>query len=218
MDCRLLEFLYSNKILNKHQHGFLAKKSTITNLLETVNDWAFSLESNNGIVTAYIDFARAFDSVSHQKLLHKLESYGITGSLLDWIHSFLSNRSHCTRVGNSYSSYLPIQSGVIQGSCLGPLLFLIYINDIVELFTEPIIPKVYADDVKLYTSVRCYTDCCNFQDNLNKLYDWASTWQLSVSFGKCCVINIGKSSGFDNSAMVYKIGDNVLKLSLIHIS
>src|SRR5664279_747421 len=124
---------------------------------------------------------------------------------------FLSNRSHCTRVGNSYSTYLPIQSGVIQGSCLGPLLFLIYINDIVELFAEPITPKLYADDVKLYTSVRCYTDCCNFQDNLNKLYDWASTWQLSVSFGKCCVINIGKSSGFDNTTMVYKIGENVLK-------
>jgi len=98
---------------------------------------------------ACIDFSRAFDSVSHPKLLHKLKSYGIDGILLDWVASFLSRRSHCTKVGNVYSSFQHIYSGVVQGSCLGPLLFLVYINDVLDIFQSRVNCKLYADDVKL---------------------------------------------------------------------
>jgi len=82
--------------------------------------------------------------------MHKLKAYGFGGTLPDWITDFLVvvGRTHCTRVGNEYSSFLPIRSGVIQGSCLGPLLFLVFINDITDIFNDSVVCKLYADDVK----------------------------------------------------------------------
>jgi len=97
---------------------------------------------------AYIDFF-AFDTVSHPKLLHKLKSYGIEGVLHQWIENFLTERLHYTKVNNVYSEYDYIWSGVEQGSCLGPLLFLIYINSIIDCFNDKVNCQLYADDVKL---------------------------------------------------------------------
>jgi len=99
---------------------------------------------------AYIDFAKAFDSVCHNKLLLKLTAYGICGSLLNWISSFLSHLFCQTRIGNCLSSSsLPILSGVVQGSCLGPVLFILFVNDISDLFSGDTCVKLFADDVKL---------------------------------------------------------------------
>ena len=134
----MLDYLLSNKLLNSNQHGFLSKRSTLTNLLESISDWTISLENRFANRVAYIDFSRAFDTVCHPKLLHKLKSYGIEGVLHQWIGNFLTERSHCicTRVNSVYSSFEYIRSGVVQGSCLGPLLFLIYINDITDCFVR----------------------------------------------------------------------------------
>ena len=90
----MLDNLRTSNLLNKHQHRFLAKKSTITNLLESVNDWTLSVENSNDLVIAYIYFSRAFDSVSHEKFVHKLEAYSITGELLMWTTNFLSDRMY----------------------------------------------------------------------------------------------------------------------------
>jgi len=109
----MLHYWLENRLLSADQHGFLSKSSTQTNLLESVNDWSVSIENKfqNQVAWA-IDFSRTFDSVSHPKLLHrpKLKSYGFDGLLLQWIGSFLSNRIHCTRVGNTYSSFKHIHS------------------------------------------------------------------------------------------------------------
>ena len=83
---------------------------------------------------AFIDFAKAFDSITHPKLFGKLQSYGITGNVHKWIISFLLNRTIKTRVGSAYSTSLDLKSGIVQGSCIGPLLFIIYINDVADLF------------------------------------------------------------------------------------
>jgi len=125
-------------------------------------------------------------------LLYKLRSYGIDGVLLDWIADFLSERSHSTRIGNALSSSRYIRSGVIQGSCLGPLLFLVYINDVMDSFNADVNCKLYADDVKLYTEVRSTSDLCCFQDCLDSLYHWSLVWQLPISCLKCRIIDIGK--------------------------
>jgi len=117
-------------------------------------------------------------------LLHKLKSYGIDGVLLDLIADFLSERLHSTRVGNVLSSPRYIRSGVIQGSCLGPLLFLVYIKYLMDC-------KLYADDLKLHTEVRSVTDLVCFQDCLDSLYHWSLVWQLPISCLKCCTIDIG---------------------------
>ena len=188
----MTNYLLTNKLLNPSQHGFLSKRSTLTNLIESVNDWTISIENKVHNRVAYIDFSRAFDSVSHAKLLHKLKSYGIDGVLLDWIADFLSERLHCTRVGNVLSSPCFIRSGVVQGSCLGPLLFLVYINDLMDLFNADVNCKLYADDVKLYTEIMSVNDMFCFQDCLDSLYQWSDVWQLSISCQKCCIIDVGK--------------------------
>ena len=99
--------------------------------------------------SARLLYSKAFDSVCHNKLLLKLTAYGICGSLLNWISSFLSHCFCQTRIGNCLSSALPILSGVVQGSCLGPVLFILFVNDISDLFSDDTCVKLFADDVKL---------------------------------------------------------------------
>ena len=122
----------------------------------------------------------------------KLQGYGITGNLLQFISSFLHERNQKTRVGQSVSNAVQLTSGIVQGSCLGPLLFLIYINDVTSIFDELVKPKLFADDLKLYTSVKSNDDCKLLQANLDKLAQWANDWQLKISSTKCCVLDIGR--------------------------
>ena len=104
---------------------------------------------------AYIDFEKASDSVSHDKLLCKLRSYNITGDLFSWLQSFLSNRSQCVRIDHCTSDFITVTSRVPQGSVLGPTLFLLYINDLVDCFDDlDCVCKLYADDAKLYSSYK----------------------------------------------------------------
>ena len=151
------------------------------------------MENKHSQSIAYIDFAKAFDSVSHPKLMTKLRGYGISGVLLNWISDFLTGRSHRTRVGHCLSPVAFLDSGVIQGSCLGPVLFLLYVNDIVDVLTDDAEMKLYADDVKLYSSMPANVTSSNdLQTQLNSLLQWSLVWQLPISYIKCCVLNIGK--------------------------
>jgi len=189
---QLSGYLHQHGLISKQQHGFLVGKSTSTNLLETLSDWTFAINNGDGVPVAYIDYAKAFDSVSHPKLIHKLKSYGISGNVLYWIENFLSARMQCTRVGNSVSSMQNLSSGVIQGSCLGPLLFVIYINDIVKLFDEHCVVKLYADDLKMYMYVNLPDCTTKFQGYLDRLATWSDAWQLTISCKKCSVLQVGK--------------------------
>ena len=193
----LINYLLSNKLMNKQQHGFVKRKCTATNLLESLSDWTLNVENGRRQTVAYIDFAKAFDSVCHSKLLMKLSQYGIKGSLLEWIRDFLTGRSHQTRVNGVLSGVADIVSGVVQGSCLGPVLFLLYINDLTDIFTDAVTVKLYADDVKIYSSIIVNENAIGqeLQQNLNKLTKWASDWQLPISYTKCCVLDVGKRAG-----------------------
>ena len=207
-----LDYLASNKLLNASQHGFLSKRSTLTNILESLNDWTISMENKIHTRVAYIDYSRAFDSVSHSKLLHKLKSYGFEGTLLQWITDFLSERSHCTRVGSACSSFRCIRSGVVQGSCIGPLLFLIFINDLTDIFDVSARCKLYADDVKLYTEINSVDSERHFQECLDLVYMWSSTWQLTISGKKCCVLNVG-TPRILNSNINCHLGQDIIGVS-----
>ena len=181
-------------LINKHQHGFLKKHSTVTNLLESVNDWTLSLSRHNSVVIAYIDFQRAFDSVPHPKLLHKLVGYGIGGNLLFWLSSFLTGRQQCVRVGSSLSQSCVVTSGVPQGSVVGPLLFNLYINDITDnLDFNNSSTKIFADDVKIYTEITNKYSSTDLQKNLDLIYQWSTKWQLTISHSKCNILHLGNS-------------------------
>ena len=134
-----------------------------------------------------LDFAKAFDKVSHTKLIKKLESYGIDNVLVRWIKSFLSNRMQRVVIGDRSSNWEYVTSSVPQGSVLGPLLFTIFINDLPEKVKNQC--KLYADDCKLIGLIEKEEDVQLIQKDLDELQFWAENWQMSFNYEKCKVTN-----------------------------
>ena len=190
----MLDYCKKYKLITNQQHGFLSKRSTVTNLLYCLNDWTCAIMNRHSVAVAYIDFQKAFDSVCHNKLLVRLASLGIAGNLLEWIKSFLSDRQQRTRVGSALSVPVNINSGVIQGSCIGPILFLLYINSLVKVIKEDVTCVLFADDVKLYTMLKANADIINLQEALDSIGHWSAKWQMPISIKKCSVIVYGNRS------------------------
>ena len=188
---QLTQFLFQHHLITRHQHGFLKRHSTSTNLLETINDWTISLNNHKSVSVAYIDFKSAFDCISHSKLILKLSSYGIKGTLLFWIQAFLSNRTQIVKINQTLSTPCKVSSGVPQGSVLGPLLFTLYINDITDNLDPSATIKLFADDVKLYSEFSNISPT-NLQTYLDYIAHWAFTWQLNISHQKCNILTLGK--------------------------
>jgi hypothetical protein len=186
---QLLGFLLRKGIINKNQHGFISNHSTCSNLLECTHDWLVTLNLSHTTDIIYIDFSRAFDSIVYSKLLKKLESYGIVGKLLNWISSFVNDRYQCVAIENCFSSVAKVISGVPQGSVLGPILFIIFINDIDSVCHGQTKMKLYADDAKLYSEIVLKDCSLSLQTSLNNLSTWADAWQLSINVQKCCVLS-----------------------------
>ncbi len=201
---RIAVFLVENRLVNDCQHGFVPRRSTTTQLLESVNVWTSWIRDKLGGHCVYIDFAKAFDSVSHSKLLIKLRGYGIVGSLFEWIKNYLSQREQRVRVDGDCSTWIPVSSGVPQGSVLGPLLFVLYINDLADILPAEVMLKLFADDVKLFAPC---LHSSRLQDALNVLRDWADTWQLVISVPKCLSLTIGNCSCPNPQ---FSIGDTAL--------
>ena len=189
--CKLLIYshifshLKKYDILCEQQHGFRAKRSCETQLLSTINDIAVNLDEGKQTDVILLDFSNAFDRVAHMRLCHKLAHLGIKGSLLKWIECFLSDRMQHVIVNGERSLDSRVISGVPQGSVLGPLLFLCYINDITSGISSVI--KLYADDVLIYRVVNCIDDCKMLQRDLDTLQTWAHKWNMSA---KCKFLQV----------------------------
>ena len=185
----IVDHMKSNKLYSQCQHGFRRHRSCITQLLEVMEDFTKLIENERNIDIIYLDFKKAFDSVPHERLLIKLESYGITGNINLWIRDFLNNRQQKVRVSNSYSEEAKVLSGIPQGSILGPVLFTLFINDLPDNLSSTC--KIFADDTKMYNTPQNQKD---IQDDLNRLTDWSKTWKLFFNTSKCKVLHVGKSN------------------------
>jgi len=189
---KLYSLLECHEVLNDAQFGFRKKRSTTSLLLSAVNDWASYLNKRLSTHCVFLDFAKAFDSVPHQRLLLKLEAYGIHGSLLNWFNSFLTNRRQRVIINGSSSDWSPVLSGVPQGSILGPLLFILYLNDLPSAVCCPM--KIFADDVAMYCPIQSATDCVDFQRDLDSISAWCSKWQMRLNVSKCDLLCISNKS------------------------
>ncbi len=189
----MIKYLRSHRLISDSQHGFLSKRSVTSQLLGCQNDWTNAQRDCTCVDVLYLDYSKAFDSVSHPKLLLKLECYGITGKLLDWIRSFLANRSQRVTINGKFSCFSCVISGVPQGSVIGPLLFLLFINDIVDMLIPcGVTVKLFADDLKMYVPVSRDPNVISpMVEALSTLENWSSSWQLQLASAKCAVLSIG---------------------------
>ena len=182
-----------NNLITRHQHGFVNRKSTETQLLECVNDWTKSVDERKGVDVVYLDVSKAFDSVSHVKLLTKMERYGIKDKILLWVKDFLKDRTQQVRLNGILSDPTGVISGVPQGSVLGPLLFILFMNDIVDVCKDSVI-KIFADDSKLYMNSGSIFEHQALLNDLKRVFHWMKVNQLSVAEQKCMVLHIGHSN------------------------
>ena len=197
--CKILEkiirrvvnsHMNNNNLYSKHQHGFLEGRSTTSQLLEYLEYAVECIEQDYPLDVIMLDFMKAFDSVPHQRLLIKLKNYGINGKIHTWIENFLTTRRQRVVINRFSSKWKDVISGVPQGSVLGPVLFAIFINDMPSAVTNRI--KLYADDAKLYSAVRNTEDCLKLQEDLIRLEEWESMWQLRFHPNKCTLMRISK--------------------------
>ncbi|BHF84166.1 Ethanolamine kinase [Sparganum proliferum] len=151
-----MKFLEQNYLLSDLHHGFRQNRSCLSSLLLSTEQWTRALDEDGRVDVIYTNFKKAFDSVPHKRLIYKLSEIGITGRLLTWITDFLTGRSQTVCIEASTSTPTPVLSGVPQGSVIGPLLFLVYINDCVDNLGCSVI--MFADDVKLWRPIRSDAD------------------------------------------------------------
>ena len=204
---RIMSHLVNNSLLNESQHGFRSNKSTTTNLLEFFEGITKDLDNGDNIDLLYLDFAKAFDKVPHQRLLSKLNSHGIRGHILTWISNWLSGRTQRTTLNGSSSTWKQVLSGVPQGSVLGPLLFLIFINDIDEAAGLVKYLNKFADDTKLGHCVNSDEDHKSLQQTIDNLLKWSKDWSMEFNVGKCHILHLGRS----NARHQYTMGSRVIQ-------
>ena len=212
--CRILEkiikgavvnHLESQNVITNDQHGFVKRRSCLTNLLLNLEEITTMIDEGNVVDQIYLDLQKAFDKVPHQRLLYKLQKAGISGHLLAWIESFLSGRQQRVKIKGNYSNWKNVLSGVPQGSVLGPILFIIYINDLPETLKSSLC-KVFADDTKITGKANSIEDAQLIQDDLDALLQWCSEWKMKFNSSKCHVVHFGKK----NHAHYYHLNGRLL--------
>ena len=190
----IIEHIEKYDLLRQSQHGFMSGKSTLSNLLEYLEELTRLVDEGHAVDIVYVDFAKAFDKVPHMRLIRKCEGLGITGKTLSWIHNWLSGRMQRVVLNGKCSSWREVESGVPQGSVLGPTLFLIFINDIdcAIIVTRGIIKK-FADDTKCMMVVESNDDRERFQLMLDNFANWSSEWQMAFNTDKCHILHTGRN-------------------------
>ena len=189
---QVMSHLEENQLLTRYQHGFRPKRSCSTQLMEVIDEWTSYIEEGDPVDAIYLDFKKAFDSVPHRRLLHKLETYGVAGKVKDWIAAFLLDRRQQVVVRGCSSPWVPVTSGVPQGSVLGPTLFILYINDLPESVRSSV--RIFADDTKIFDRVPSSGGPELIQQDIDAVASWSDLWQLPFNESKCKILHIGSNN------------------------
>ena len=184
----IMDHYERNKILADEQHGFRARRSCETQLLQTIQDIADGMSEGDQVDAVLLDFSKAFDKVPHKRLMYKLDHYGIRGKTHEWIQDFLTERKQHVLLEGKRSTTADVISGVPQGTVLGPLLFLTFINDMPQQTKSEI--RLFADDSLLLRRIRSPQDTEILQNDLTALEKWEKDWQMEFNPNKCTVIHI----------------------------
>ena len=186
-------YSYISPLLYSLQHGFMKKRSCTTQLLEVYHNIGKTLDEGGQVDIIFLDFSKAFDCVPHNLLLLKLKYYfGFDDALLKWFGDYLSARAQCVLINNVYSDFSDVISGVPQGSIIGPMLFLMFINDISNVISSSK-AALFADDCKVFKVIQSNDDCLELQSDLNELFLWSKKWSMSFNPTKCKVLTITRT-------------------------
>lgn len=188
----VMRHLDQHKALSNVQHGFRARRSCETQLLTTIHKIWNENEHATQVDAVILDFAKAFDTVPHRRLLHKLDHFGVNGSLHQWISSFLVGRQQSVNIQGTRSSPVDVLSGVPQGTVLGPLLFLMYINDLPDNLKSHVC--LFADDCIVFRVISSVSDCEIIQSDLKQLENWEKKWMMSFKPEKCTILHFTRKS------------------------
>ena len=191
------------------QHGFMKGFSTTTQLLQVYDEINAIIDNRGQVDTVFLDFSKAFDSIPHDLLIHKIQTFGIDGKLHLWLKDYLSNRQQRVVIEGEKSVFVPVLSGVPQGSILGPLLFLLYINDLPSVISHSSKMALYADDAKLYRPIETLSDSLSLQSDLDNIIEWSKSWQLKFNLKKCSIITFSRKR--NNIHFYYNMNGFVLK-------
>ena len=186
---QVMRHLDINDVLQDCQHGFRKRRSCETQLLLSADDFLKTLDMNVQTDAILLDFSKAVDRVAHKHLLKKLEAIGVTGTTLGWILSFLADREQTVVLEGMSSDAKPVTSGVPQGTVLGPLLFLVYINDLPNCVNSSTI-RLFADDCLIYREIHSQQDTEYLQTDLDALQTWERRWLMSFHPQKCQLLRI----------------------------
>ena len=186
----IVEYMKKESLFSDRQYGFISGRSTTLQLLAVLDLWTEAIEDGYPIDAIYMDFRKAFDTVPHRRLLGKLKAYHVSEALIEWIECFLSDRQQIVTVNGQSSEWQKVTSGIPQGSVLGPILFVIYINDL-PLSLESAEGFMFADDTKLFNIIKRPEHQEELQEDLYNMDDWSATWLLGFNLDKCIKMHIG---------------------------
>ena len=212
--CRLFETLMRDEIVRHledkcllfdSQHGFRRGRSCLSNLLTFMDKATESIDAGENFDVAFLDFAKAFDKVPHKRLMKKLKCHGIDGKVLDWIENWLSGRQQRVCLDGARSQWRSVTSGVPQGSVLGPIVFLVYVNDI-DVGIINLLLK-FADDIKVLGKVQTLDEADAFQNDIRNIEQWSNKWLMPLQINKCKVMHLGKHNLEDG----YAISSHILE-------